>query len=157
MTTQTQQNYFNLHTTGIGYLNDIRKVTPKKGNPFLACRVSALTGDASNPEYRFFDCNIVGGEAEKLIERCMNAVNEERKVLISFVLSDLWTDTYIVSKDSKHHKKGDTAVSLKARLIRVKMIKIDGEVKYVEQVRKSEQPSSDAKTKESVSEDKGSF
>ncbi|ERF77897.1 STY4534 family ICE replication protein [Gallibacterium anatis] len=131
MTTQTQQtNFFNLHTSGIGYLNDIREVTPKKGNPFLACRISALTGDSEAPEYRFFDTNVVGKDAEKLIRRCQKAVSEGRKVIISFVLADLWTDTYVVAKDTKYHKKGDTAVSLKARLIRIKMIKIDGEVKY---------------------------
>ena len=139
MTTQTQHNstqYFNLHTHGVGYLNDIREVKPKKGNPFWACRIAALVGDTNEPEYRFFDCNIVGAEAEKLIRRCSDAVETEKKVLISFVLSDLWTDTYTVSKDTKYHKKGDTAVTLKSRLIRVKMIKIDGELRYQEQPNK---------------------
>ena len=139
MTTQTQQNstqYFNLHTHGVGYLNDIREVKPKKGNPFWVCRIAALVGDTNEPEYRFFDCNIVGAEAEKLIRRCSDAVETEKKVLISFVLSDLWTDTYTVSKDTKYHKKGDTAVTLKSRLIRVKMIKIDGELRYQEQPNK---------------------
>ena len=139
MTTQTQQNstqYFNLHTHGVGYLNDIREVKPKKGNPFWACRIAALVGDTNEPEYRFFDCNIVGAEAEKLIRRCSDAVETEKKVLISFVLSDLWTDTYTVSKDTKYHKKGDTAVTLKSRLIRVKMIKSDGELRYQEQPNK---------------------
>ena len=139
MTTQTQQNstqYFNLHTHGVGYLNNIREVKPKKGNPFWACRIAALVGDTNEPEYRFFDCNIVGVEAEKLIRRCSDAVETEKKVLISFVLSDLWTDTYTVSKDTKYHKKGDTAVTLKSRLIRVKMIKIDGELRYQEQPNK---------------------
>ena len=139
MTTQTQQNstqYFNLHTHGVGYLNDIREVKPKKGNQFWACRIEALVGDTNEPEYRFFDCNIVGAEAEKLIRRCSDAVETEKKVLISFVLSDLWTDTYTVSKDTKYHKKGDTAVTLKSRLIRVKMIKIDGELRYQEQPNK---------------------
>ena len=137
MTTQTQQNvnqaqYFNLHTTGIGYLSDIREVTPKKGKPFLACRVSALVGPASDAEYRFFDMNVVGEEAEKLIERCKNAVETKKKVLISFVMSDLWYDTFTYSKDSEYHKKGDTGVSLKGRLIRIKMIKVDGALKYYE-------------------------
>ena len=139
MTTQTQQNstqYFNLHTHGVGYLNDIREVKPKKGNPFWACRIAALVGDTNEPEYRFFDCNIVRAEAEKLIRRCSDAVEAEKKVLISFVLSDLWTDTYTVSKDTKYHKKGDIAVTLKSRLIRVKMIKIDGELRYQEQPNK---------------------
>ena len=139
MTTQTQQNstqYFNLHTHGVGYLNDIREVKPKKGNPFWACRIAALVGDTNEPEYRFFDCNIVSAEAEKLIRRCSDAVEAEKKVLIFFVLSDLWTDTYTVSKDTKYHKKGDIAVTLKSRLIRVKMIKIDGELRYQEQPNK---------------------
>lgn len=78
----------------------------------------------------------MGAEAEKLIRRCSDAVETEKKVLISFVLSDLWTDTYTVSKDTKYHKKGDTAVTLKSRLIRVKMIKIDGELRYQEQPNK---------------------
>ncbi|EPZ01212.1 DUF3577 domain-containing protein, partial [Mannheimia haemolytica] len=48
MTTQTstQKNYFNLHTTGIGYLSNIRTVTPKKGDEFLACTIGALIGEA---------------------------------------------------------------------------------------------------------------
>ena len=78
----------------------------------------------------------MGAEAEKLIRRCSDAVETEKKVLISFVLSDLWNDTYTVSKDTKYHKKGDTAVTLKSRLIRVKMIKIDGELRYQEQPNK---------------------
>ena len=134
MTTQAQ--YFNLHTHGVGYLNDIREVKPKKGNPFWACRIAALVGNTSEPEYRYFDCNIVGEEAEKLIRRCSDAVETEKKVLISFVLGDLWTDTYILSKDTKFHKKGDVAVTLKSRLLRVKMIKIDGELRYQEQPNK---------------------
>ena len=70
--------------------------------------------------------------AEKLIKRCIDAVTAGKKVLISFVLGDLWTNTYTVSKDTKYHKKGDVAVTLKSRLLRIKMIKIDGELKYKE-------------------------
>lgn len=129
------KNYFNLHTHGIGYLNDIRVVKPKKGNEFLACRVSALTGSSDSPEYRFLDMNVVGEEAEKVIRRCEKAVKEKRKVLVSFVMSDLWFDTFTYAADSKFHKKGDTGVTLKGRLIRIKMVKVDGEIKYQEPVR----------------------
>lgn len=128
MNTQTQQakTYFNLHTTGIGYLNNIREVKPKKGNPFWACRIAALAGDSTAPEYRYFDVNVVGTLAEKLVKNCQKAVSEGHKMLISFVISDLWADLYTVNRDSSHHKKGDTAVSLKGRLIRIDMIKKDG-------------------------------
>lgn len=131
MTTQNK-TYFNLHTHGLGYVNDIRIVKPKKGNEFVACRIAALVGDSNEPEYRYLDMNVVGSDAEKLIKRCKDAVDNEKKVLISFVMADLWYDTFTFSSDSKYHKKGDTGVSLKGRLIRIKMIKIDGELKYTE-------------------------
>ncbi|QVE20021.1 DUF3577 domain-containing protein [Phocoenobacter atlanticus subsp. cyclopteri] len=139
--TETQKNFFNLHVTGIGYLNDIREVAPKKGNPFLACRIAALVGDSNNNEYRYFDCNVKGEKAEKLIKRCQNAVQDNKKVLISFTLGDLWTDTFVYSKDSDFHKKGDVGVSLKSRLINIRMIKVDGELKYEDEKESSNEES----------------
>ncbi|MDP8189089.1 STY4534 family ICE replication protein [Pasteurella skyensis] len=137
MSTQksTSTGYFNLHTTGIGYLSRIREVKPKKGNPFFACQIAALTGSSNSPEYRYFDVNVVGQDAEKLIKKCEKAVNEKKKVLISFVIADFWTELFTYSSDSKYHKKGDTGVSLKGRLIRIKMVKIDGELKYHEEAK----------------------
>ena len=41
-----QPKYFNLHTSGIGYLSDIREIKPKKGDAFWACRIAALTGSS---------------------------------------------------------------------------------------------------------------
>ncbi len=54
-------------------------------------------------------------------------------------MADLWFDTFTYSSDSKYHKKGDTGVSLKGRLIRIKMIKIDGEIVYQEKPKADEQ------------------
>ncbi|OOF57486.1 STY4534 family ICE replication protein [Rodentibacter genomosp. 2] len=139
MSTQNKKTYFNLHTTGVGYLSDIRTVTPKKGSPFLACRIAALVGDNNDVEYRHFDINVNGKEAVGLIERCQKAVDEKRKVLISFNISDIWTDTFTYTKDTQNHKKGDVGVSLKGRLIRIDMIKVDGEVKYKREPKSAEQ------------------
>ena len=129
----TSKNYFNLHTTGVGYLSDIREYQPKKGEPILSCRVSALVGQSDSPEHRFFDMNVIGEEAKKLIGRCREAVAAKKKVLISFVMADMWYDTFTYGKDSDFHKKGDIGVSLKGRLIRINMIKVNGELKYAEQ------------------------
>lgn len=142
MTTQTstqKASYFNLHTSGIGYINDIRIVKPKKGNEFVACRIAALVGSSDEPEYRYFDMNVVGAETEKLIRRCQEAVDTKKKVLISFVMADLWVDTFTYTSDSKYHKKGDTGTTLKGRLIRIKMLKIDGELKYQEPKRDTDE------------------
>lgn len=48
-------------------------------------------------------------------------------------MADMWVDTFTYKSDTQHHKKGDTGVSLKGRLIQVKSIKVDGESKYVKQ------------------------
>jgi hypothetical protein len=122
-TSNTSSKYFNLHTSGIGYVSRIREVAVKRGTPFLACNISALHGAADTVEYTKFDCKVAGGEAEKLIRRCMDAVAEDKKVLVGFNLGDLYPDLY-------NKADGTPAVSLKARLLRIDFIKVDGQNVY---------------------------
>ena len=131
MSTQ-KQTFFNLHTSGIGYINDIR-IVETKGGDIVACRIAALVGPSDKPEYRYFDMNAVGEETASLIRRCKDAVDAKKKVLVSFVMADMRVETFTYKSDSQYHKKGDTGVSLKGRLIQIKSIKIDGESKYVKQ------------------------
>ena len=69
MTTSNDKSFFDLHITGLGYLNRIREVKPKKGDAFLACDIAALNGPSDNPEYRRFDVRVSGSEAPQLIRR----------------------------------------------------------------------------------------
>ena len=39
---QEATTYFNLHTVGIGYLNRVREVQVRRGQPFMACDIAAL-------------------------------------------------------------------------------------------------------------------
>lgn len=117
--------YFDLHINGIGYLNRIREVKPKKGNAFWACDINALSGSSDDVSYTRFDCKIAGADAETLVKRCVKAVDEKRKVMIGFKLGDLWTDTFVYQAGNK---KGETGVSLKARLLYISFIKIDGDM-----------------------------
>lgn len=119
----TEASYFDLHITGLGYLNRIREVIPKKGKPFLACDIAALNGPSDAAEYRRFDVRVSGSEAQRLIRRCVEAVTAERKVLIGFRLGDLYAETFLYSK-GKH--AGEHGVSLKARLLFISWIKVDG-------------------------------
>ena len=131
MSTQ-KQTFFNLHTSGIGYINDIR-IVETKGGEIVACRIAELVGPSDKAEYRYFDMNAVGDETASLIRRCKDAVDAKKKVLVSFVMADMRVETFTYKSDSQYHKKGDTGVSLKGRLIQIKSIKIDGESKYVKQ------------------------
>lgn len=140
MTTSSEKSFFDLHITGLGYLNRIREVKPKKGEPFLACDIAALNGPSDAPEYRRFDVRVSGSEAQHLVRRCEQAVKAERKVLIGFRLGDLWADTFTYSKGERAGQQG---VSLKARLLFVSWIKVDGELVY-----KAEPKTTDDATRE---------
>jgi len=123
MTPSNEKSYFDLHISGIGYLNRIREVTPKKGEPFLACDIAALNGESDKPSYVRFDTRVSGTEAQHLVRRCEAAVKDEKKVLIGFRLGDLWADIFTYSKGKR---AGEQGVSFKARLLHIGWIKLDG-------------------------------
>lgn len=119
----TEKSFFDLHITGLGYLNRIREVKPKKGDAFLACDITALNGPSDKVAYVRFDTRVSGSQAQHLVRRCVNAVEAEKKVLVGFRLGDLWSDIFTYAK-GKH--AGEHAVSLKARLLFISWVKIDG-------------------------------
>jgi hypothetical protein len=43
-----EAKYFDLLTTGLGYINRVREVTPEEGSPFLSVTLAALRGSADN-------------------------------------------------------------------------------------------------------------
>ncbi|MDR2452363.1 MAG: DUF3577 domain-containing protein [Candidatus Accumulibacter sp.] len=122
-----EKSHFDLHVIGIGYLHRIREVTPEKGNPYLACDVSALNGPKNKVSYVRFDCIVSGKDAQHLVKRCMPSDKAKAKILIGFKLGDLWTDIYTRTKGDN---AGKPAVALKARLLFISWIKIDSKLKY---------------------------
>lgn len=147
--TRPKKSYFDLHIEGVGYVNRIREVTPKRGAAFLACEVAALVGPTDALEYRRFDVRVSGTDAQHLIRRCAEAVKEEKKVLIGFRLGDLWTDVFTYSKGPK---EGQTGVSLKARLLFVSWIKIEGEIVYKAAPKATDTPTEDTNATQSAGE-----
>ncbi|ENE0486656.1 TPA: STY4534 family ICE replication protein [Escherichia coli] len=118
--------YFNLTLKGLGYLSNVRQVNHQNGT-FLSCVVNALSGPTDSPSYVRFDVTVASKEATALIARCQKAVDEDRKVLLGFTLSNLSTDIFTLNK-GEH--AGEQRVSLKARLIKVDWIKIGQEMVY---------------------------
>lgn len=149
MSNQTQDTkFFDLHTSGIGYLNRIREVPIRKGTPLLAVTVAALRGSSDDVEYSYIDCNVVGAEAEKLVRRCQQAVDAGKKVLVAFRIGDIRTEAFTYEKGEK---KGQAGASLKGRLLFLNWIKVDGETVYeakpkdsVDQAPQQAGPASDA-------------
>jgi hypothetical protein len=147
----SESTYFDLHITGLGYLNRIREVKLKKGEPFLACGIAALNGPTDCPEYRYFDVRVTGEEAQQLVRRCANAVTSEQKVLIGFRLGDPWVDTFTYAKGIN---AGQLGVSFKARLLLVNWIKVNGVLVHKREpaIQDSDSPESSTVTASSSSE-----
>jgi CRISPR/Cas system-associated endoribonuclease Cas2 len=130
MSNNESPKYFDLHTTGIGYLNRVREVTPKEGSPFLSVTIAALRGSVDNVQYTHFECRVSGRQAQQVVRQVKPAVEGKLKVLIGFTLSDLYAETFTFKSGDK---SGETGVSLKARLLRVSWAKVDGQPFYKEQ------------------------
>lgn len=114
--------YHELQTRGIGYLNNPRMI-PNGGNPFLSCSISALTGPVDDPDYRYFDTTVADDSVQHQVQRCIQAVEAKKKVLLAFTLNDMKAEAYVRSK-GEH--AGEVGGSLKSKLIRIGLIKVDG-------------------------------
>ena len=121
-----QSSYFNLHIDGLGYLSNIREINTATGS-FLSCTINALHGSTEKTEYTRFDVTVSGKQASSLIRRCQNAVNEEKKVLIGFKLSNLTADVFTLTKGDH---AGESRVVLRARLIKISFIKVGQNMVY---------------------------
>lgn len=124
MNSNENSKYFDLHTTGIGYLNRVREVTPKEGSPFLAVTIAAIHGSVTNVQHTYFECGVYGDETKRIVRELMPAVEDESKVLIGFTLSNLKADAFTFTQGEK---AGEPGVNLKARLIKVAWAKVNGE------------------------------
>jgi Protein of unknown function (DUF3577) len=134
------KRYFNLHTTGLGYLNRIREKPGRRG--FLACDISALRGASDDVEYSRFDVIVSGSDAQHLIRKCDKAVKANRKVLLGFRLGDVRLEQFTYPADYRiPEKAGQPGASLKARLLFISWIKIDQEVVYKAKPHEQEQHS----------------
>jgi CRISPR/Cas system-associated endoribonuclease Cas2 len=130
MSNEDTNKYFDLYTTGIGYLNRVREVTPKEGSPFWSVTIAALRGSVDDVQYTYFECRVSGQQAQKLVQQLKPAVEGKLKVLVGFTLSDLFAEAFTYKTGEK---AGETGVSLKARLLRVGWAKVDGQPFYREQ------------------------
>ena len=116
--------YFDLHTTGIGYLNRVRDVTPENGTPFLAVTIAAMHGKSTELNRTYFDCAVYGEQAQQAVRELQAAVETDKKVLLGFTLSNLRAESFTFQNGDK---AGQTGVNLRARLIKVPWAKVDGQ------------------------------
>lgn len=124
--------YFDLHTTGVGYLNRVRELNPENGSSFLTATIAAMHGKSTDVNRTYFDCVVYGKQAQQSVRELRAAVEANQKVLIGFTLSNLSAETFTFQQGEK---AGQTGINLKARLIRVAWAKVDGEKVSLQQQR----------------------
>lgn len=128
MSGNNQNQYFDLHTRGFGFINRARWVKPKKGNPFFAVTIAACRGDDNEKTY--IDCKVVGKDAEALLDTHqvdkLNFGPNGDKVSLSFVISDLYLDTFTYG--AEHEKAGQFGAGIKGRVLSISYLKINDDV-----------------------------
>lgn len=115
---------FNLIIEGVGYLNRVREVPIRKGQPYLACTVNALMGVEGSVEYVSIDCKIVGRQAIDAIKLLRQSVDNRAKVIVGFRASDPRPDFY------EYERNGEKVQveGFKARLLQLTFAKVNGQV-----------------------------
>jgi hypothetical protein len=124
MSNQVETQYFDLHVEGVGYLNRVRKVMPKKGQEFLACTIAAMRGAMGQVEYTKFDCRVSGAEAKRIVQLLEPEVTAKKQVIIGFKLSDPYPEVFTFEKGERQGQQG---LSIKGRLLKLKFAKVDGQ------------------------------
>ena len=125
-----ETKYFDLLTSGLGYINRVREDTPEEGNSFTSVTLAALRGSADNAQYTHFESRVAGRQAKAVVQELRSLIEGDHKVLVGFTLSDLYPEVFTYKKGEK---AGQTGISLKARLLRIGWAKVDGEPIEIEQ------------------------
>lgn len=134
-------NYFDLITTGVGYLNRYRSVKPDRGPAYKCCTINALVGPSNEVEYREFDVRIVGWQALEALEILAPHVEANKKVLVTFRIGDAKPDSYTFSKVDRKSGTSEQVSRLcnKGRLLQLISAKVDGQEVVLPKVERPEQ------------------
>lgn len=127
-TTQAQNQFFDLHLKGLGYINRFREVQPKnkKSKPFCAVTIGFLRGDSDEVEYTYVDTIIRNSKVCEILKQYQDAINNrDSKVLGVLTVSDIYAEVFESNDGPKP--------TIKGRLIGMRQLKVNGEVVYKHQ------------------------
>ena len=121
-----ESRYYDLYTSGLGYVNSVKDVEPEEGLPFLAVRISALRGDVTALQRTNFNCVAMGLRTIDFMRQLEPEVTAGKRVLIGFKLSDIYPRVFYHKTGPQHGRPG---IDLRGRLIRIDWARVNG-VKY---------------------------
>lgn len=119
---KTEDGYFNLITTGVGYLSRYRVIKPANGDSYVRVNISALEGPKNEPSYVYFDNSIAGKTALQLCQELQPAIDDrDTKVLVGFSLGSARPISYVPTS-GKH--KGKQQTKIDARLLSLDWVRL---------------------------------
>lgn len=124
------EQYFNMTTTVVGYINRMRVVPAKGKQPsYLALDFNALNGGPgySNAEQKKFSLIVKGAQASEAIQNLIDSDNKDDKYFGKVEIADFEPTSYVATRDGNNHKAGDTVLQMKGRLIKVHFVTKNGE------------------------------
>jgi hypothetical protein len=106
---QSQQpKFYDLITTGMGFVSRIRPVTGKRkgAKPSLYCKVSVPLGPDKDCKWTSIDCRVCGVETVDLINSLKGRVAQGTKPAINFSIGDIYGDAFEYGDDLRAQFKG---------------------------------------------------
>lgn len=133
---QNTNNFFDLHTVGLGYMSRLRLVQPDKARgqkfkPFWSVSISAICGEEQDVKYVKYDLNIKGDQAKQAMSVLKPYLIDDKgktldnnKVLVGFRVGDAIPEIYTITRDGKQEQR----VGMKGRLLKLSSAKVNGDV-----------------------------
>lgn len=120
-----QRRAYDVITSGVAYLNRVRWVPVRKGQPYLACTVNAMMGVDNDVTYVSYDCNVVGEVAREVVGMLTDDVNDKAKVIIGFRIGDAKPEMF--EFPDKATGEMVQRLGMKGRLLQVTFAKVNGQ------------------------------
>jgi len=130
--------YYSPIFTSLGWLNKVRFVDGHKGKPFWSASIVCPRGSYEDYDTELVQTIVKGEQAIELIDKYFDAINDpESKITIVTNIGDLRPDSYVDGE-------GNTCLVMKGSLLRIRYMKVNGEVVYREEGQEEDQPQADA-------------
>lgn len=120
---------YNLHTTGMGYLNRLRLVPVKKGKSYWCASIGALYGlvdeNTGRAETSLYDLKIVAVRAIESAEQLKPVFDQGQKVFLEFKAGDTRAEVF---QYQKGERKDQWGACIRGTLLQIRKAWVNGEL-----------------------------
>lgn len=120
---------YNLHTSGVGFLNRLRFVKPEgKGKGYWCVSIGALYGvedDNGRAESSLLDLRVVGAKAIVGVKELQAAFNDGKKIFVEFKAGDVRAEAFQYKNGAR---QGQWGSCIKGTLLKLRKAWVNGDL-----------------------------